>query len=489
MSVKGSLFFRLMGAFALVILVAVTITYLLANRVAARQFQLYITRGSQVHAVHLAPLLADYYHQTGSWQDVESLLETPWGEAAIAGPGMVRMGGAGLRVWIMERIMGDRLILADAKGRVVADTGGELVGHELSKAERRGGAPISVDGQQVGTLIATPIGPRPRGQQTLEGEFLRSVKFTTLLAGLAAGVIALVLGSFLFLQITAPMRALTAAARRIAGGDLSQRVGVQSQDELGELGQAFNTMAESLARAEASRRNLVADVAHELRTPLSVIQGNLEALLDGVFPPTPENIAAIHEETMLLSRLVEDLRELTLAEAGQLVIKKEPTQVEELIQRTMGNLRPQAAEKEIELVTDLPAVLPTVEADPHRLEQVLRNLLSNGLRYTPAGGRITVAAREAGGEVRIGVADTGPGIPPADLPHVFERFWRGDKARSRAHGQTGLGLAIARQLVEAHGGRIGVESQEGKGTIFTVWLPKGQEVDSGALEVQRGFKG
>ena len=470
---RDSLFFRLVGAFALVILVAVVATYLLANWVTADHFHLYISKGSQLHTLRLAPLLADYYAQTGSWQDVESLLEASW-SVPMMGPPSMRPGGlTGRRIWIMERIMSDRLILADATGRVVADTGGELVGQELSEAERQDGVTIMMDGQQVGTLIAAPI--EPSGQPTLEGEFLRSVNRSLLLAGLAAGVIALVMGSFLFLQITAPLRALTAAARRIAVGDLSQRVEVRSQDELGEVGHAFNAMAESLARAEELRRNMVADVAHELRTPLSIIQGNLEALLDGIFPPTPENIAAIHEESMLLSRLVEDLRELALVEAGQLAIKKEPTQVEELIQRATGNLRPQAAEKGIELVTDLPAALPPVQADSHRLEQVLRNLLINALRYTPAGGRITVTVRGMDGGVQVRVADTGPGIPPADLPYVFERFWRSDKARSRAHGQTGLGLAIAKQLVEAHGGRIWAESEEGKGSSFAVWLPEEQE--------------
>jgi two-component system OmpR family sensor kinase/two-component system sensor histidine kinase BaeS len=382
---------------------------------------------------------------------------------------------------MMGGMMGGRLVLADKDGTVVADSAGLAAGQKLFSSDVANGIPIQVKGQQVGTLVVDSEMMGGLRFSPLEEEFLQRVNRSVVLAGLIAGVIALAIGFILFRQITAPLRDLTLAARRIAGGNLSQRVEIRSQDEIGELSHAFNVMAESLARAENSRRTMVAGIAHELRTPLSVVQGNLEALLDGVFPPTPENIAAIHQETLLLSRLVDDLRELALAEAGQLKIEKQPTDLADLIQRTVLNFRAEATDRGIELGTELASDLPQVPVDPHRLEQVLRNLLANALRYTPAGGRVVVAASSphspqswgARGAVVVSVADTGVGIPADDLPHVFERFWRGDRSRSRTGGGAGLGLAIAKELVEAHGGTIGVESREGQGAVFTIRLPAG----------------
>ncbi|OGO43368.1 MAG: hypothetical protein A2Z04_03995, partial [Chloroflexi bacterium RBG_16_57_9] len=360
------------------------------------------------------------------------------------------------------------------------------LGQRLDPDELADGLPITVRGQRVGTLVVNSV---MMGTMlgAPEQEFLARVNRAIFLAGLAAGGLALIVGSLLFLGITAPLRKLTTAAQRIAAGDLTQRVIVHSNDEIGEMSQAFNTMAESLARAETVRRNLMADVAHELRTPLSVVQGNLEAILDGVYPPSPETIASIHEETVLLSRLVNDLRDLALADAGQLAIHKERTDVADVVQSTVTSLRPQAITKGVTLLADIAPNVPEVSADPQRLEQVLRNLLANALRYTPNGGSVEVHVTEdqvvlgAGSTsctgqsiypyVRIAISDSGLGIAPEDLPHVFDRFWRGDKSRSRSGGGAGLGLAIARQIVEAHDGRIWAESQVGQGATFTFLLP------------------
>jgi signal transduction histidine kinase len=216
---------------------------------------------------------------------------------------------------------------------------------------------------------------------------------------------------------------------------------------------------------------MTADIAHELRTPLSVIRGNLEAILDGVFEPTNENVASIHKQAILLSRLVDDLQELALADAGQLGIEREPTDLAALIQRTISAIAPRAEQDGISLITDLAPDLPTLSVDPQRLSQVLGNLLDNAVQHSPEGGTITVRATTVREDVRVDVVDQGPGLTAEELSLVFERFYRGDRARARATGGAGLGLAIVKQLVEAHGGRVWAESFEGEGTTFSFSLP------------------
>jgi signal transduction histidine kinase len=292
-----------------------------------------------------------------------------------------------------------------------------------------------------------------------------------LLAAGVAGLAAVLLTLVLSRRILRPVEALTAAAQRMEKGDLSQRVEVHSQDEIGELARAFNAMADGLARLEELRRNMVTDVAHELRTPLSNIRGYLEALQDGVVEPKPEVIDSLHEEAMLLNRLVDDLRELTLAEAGQLKLERRPVAPADLVDRALEAARAQAEAKGIALQADLPEDLPLVDVDSQRIGQVLGNLLSNALTHTPPGGKVVVVARAKQLAVEVSVSDTGEGIPLERLPYIFERFYRADRSRSRATGGTGLGLSIAKQLVEAHGGRISVASQVGQGTTFTFTLP------------------
>jgi signal transduction histidine kinase len=256
---------------------------------------------------------------------------------------------------------------------------------------------------------------------------------------------------------------LTEAARAIATGDLSRRVPVHSTDELGELAAAFNAMAADLAAAEAQRRQMVADIAHELRTPLSVLQANLEAMQDGILPVDDRQLASLYEETVLLGRLVADLRLLSLAEAGQLKLNLVATDLGELVRRTAERLRPVVEARGIELTVEVAADPPGIQADPDRLTQVLNNLIENALRYTSAGGRVVLTAgwSDKPGPTRrpmLSVTDTGQGVAVADLPHIFDRFYRGDKSRTRTSGGSGLGLAIVKQLVEAHGGRVWAES-------------------------------
>jgi signal transduction histidine kinase len=289
----------------------------------------------------------------------------------------------------------------------------------------------------------------------------------------------LVVGLALLRGMSRPLVDLTATTRAVAAGDLSVRVPIRHHGEVRELATAFNAMTEELAQADELRRNLTADLAHELRTPLSVIRGKLEGVLDGVYFCTPEHLAPILGEMRLLARLVEDLRLLSLAEAGQLPLEKQATDVRTLLRDAQVNFRPQAADRGVTLALDLPTELPEVMADRRRIAQVLGNLLTNALRHTPSGGRVTLSSVGSEKAVRVTVTDTGAGIPPEDLPYTFERFWRGEKSRSRAGGGAGRGLAIAKHLVQAHGGEIGVESpstmlktgEVGEGTTFYFTLP------------------
>ena len=284
------------------------------------------------------------------------------------------------------------------------------------------------------------------------------------------------LGTLFFRRVGGPLAEVMAAADAVAEGDLSVRVRENAPGELGRLARSFNRMAAGLERAEQQRRSLTADVAHELRTPLHILQGNLEGILDGIYQPDTEQISAALDETRLLARLVDDLQTLSLAEAGQLPLHRVPVAAADLVEDVVTSFSGQAAQAGVELRADLPADpagLPQLQADPDRLDQVLSNLVANALRYTPAGGRITVSARAVPGGVRLAVTDTGAGIPPEDLPYLFERFWRGDRARTRQPGTgSGLGLAISRRLVEAHGGTLQAFSPgPGQGSQFVADLP------------------
>jgi signal transduction histidine kinase len=256
----------------------------------------------------------------------------------------------------------------------------------------------------------------------------------------------------------------------MASGELEQAVPVNSVDEIGELAAAFNQMSRAVSRANSARRQMTADVAHELRTPLTVIAGYVEAMRDGVLAPTPERLSVIYSEMEHLQHLVGDLRTLSQADAGELKLSLQPLDPAEVLQQTSAAFAHQAAQKGVRLELLLDSGLPRVLADETRLDQVLDNLLSNALRHTPSGGRVVLAASATGGRVRLAVQDTGPGIAPEALPYIFDRFYRADGSRSEETGQSGLGLAIAKALVEAHGGTISVEAAVGQGTTFGIEL-------------------
>jgi two-component system OmpR family sensor kinase len=486
---RNSLIYKLMGAFLLVVAIGAIVIFWLTSRATKNAFNLYATRNGQALAQQLSPILADYYATNMSWQGVETFLQsqlsslsttgiTGNGQGQGQGPGQGHGVGAGRQDGIWGAL-GQHLVLANGLGTVISDTTGELNGQTLTSTQLANGAPVMVNDSLVGTILVTPNGYT--GTNTLAGQFLVSVNKSIILSVVFASVIALLLGTILFVQITAPLRQLNKAANAIAKGDLSQRVAIQSHDELGELSHTFNQMAESLDRNETQRQHLMADIAHELRTPITVIQANLEAMLDEVLPLDAEQVAVLHDETLLLNRLVGDLRILSQAEAGALKLERQETDIGSLIQRVTEKIKVQAQQNGINLEIENTENLPRILIDEDRITQVLNNLLGNALRYTPQDGKIMVSATKSpslAGTIQISVTDTGSGIDPEALPFVFDRFYRADQSRARNSGGSGLGLAIVKQLVEAHGGRVEAFSpvfskadKQGYGTRITITLP------------------
>ena len=448
-------FWQLIIAFWLVTILVWGGMYL-AGRYALNKLEATVHDRTASMSMAWSDRLADYYRSHGGWKGIDSLL------AGFAlEPGRDTWGQG----WPIT------YALAAADGTVVSASDSSRVGEVIDSADRIAATAITVGDESVGLLIVSEFDPAGLRRLPSVG---RAALRTFLVTALAIAAGSLIVGLVISRGMSRPIVELTEASRAVAGGDLSARVPVRYQGEIGELARAFNTMTEELARADQTRRNLTADVAHELRTPLSVIRGKLEGVLDGVYPATPEHLEPIVDETKLLAHLVEDLRLLTQAETGQLTLERRPTDIGDLLQDAYVNFSPQASDRGVTLSLDLPAHLPAAVGDWRRIAQVLSNLVTNALRHTPQGGCVALSATADEGRVTVSVADTGAGVSLEDLPYIFERFWRGEKSRSRSGGGTGLGLAIAKQLVEMQGGTIGVDTEAGKGSRFWFTLPAGQ---------------
>jgi len=457
----NKLWVRLGLAFALVALLAIAAVGLLANYQLTAGFHRYVV-SNQVDRL-LLPALATHYRQAKSWEGVEEVFQR------LPGPQYGKGHGT-------DHSNHPRYTLADASGRVVYDETG-MAARTLSPTQKRQAIPVVVDDRTAGYLLVAPGAGGSQGRA--EAAFLDLITQSLIWAGLLAAVLALILGFLVARQVSAPLSRLARAARALSQGDLSQRVPVSGSEEISEVMAAFNEMAQELERSEALRQQMIADIAHELRTPLTVIQGNLQAMIDGVYPLTREEIAQVYDETLTLARLVNDLRALTQAEAGQLSLNLDVMDAASLIGQAEAVFQDAAREKNIRLKAEIAPNIPPIWADLDRVRQVLYNLLSNALRHTPAGGQVRILAQPAplpdGREgVKITVEDTGPGLTPEEQARVFERFWRADASRSRDRGGSGLGLTIAKHLIEAQGGIIGVESEPGQGARFWFVLPSAE---------------
>ena len=439
------LWFRLSVTFAVIILVTVGTIYFFVSQRIAVEMEYCKTISAQYRSDQIQSRLYIYYWKERNWEDVQSVVEDT------------------------AHVSGTHIILVAVNGTVMGDSEGRLLGTNYTDSSD---SPLEMFlGAEF--LGKVHIIPDPAAEPYV-APFLRLstlINRSLLLGGSLAIVIALILTFVLSRRISSPIGVLAKAARRFGRGDLSQRVQLQGKGEVAALAQAFNSMAADLEHDEQLRRNLVADVAHELRTPLSNIQGYLEAIRDRVMKPNAATIRSLNEEAALLSRLVDELQELSLAEAGELKLLYQAEDITKLVKQAVTPWQPKVAAKEISLSLDLPDNLPLVNIDWQRVNQVLHNLLENAVAYTHKGGTINVAAVTQGDWVEVCVSDTGEGIPAEDLPNIFERFYRVDKSRARVTGGSGLGLTIAKRLVEAHGGKITVQSKLGKGSRFSFTLP------------------
>ncbi len=457
---------KLTGAFAAVIVVGIVVTVLLARQATATQASYVMVGTHTVLPADLQQDLVDFYVENGGWSDLNLVLAqlVTGAENRGAMRGMMR----GMMGQMMGMIDG-RILVLDADGTPVAGLG-DLSDLPAAFLAGQNGYPLRVDGERVGTLVLEGTSVTGLTGEALVAGVTRSV----LTAALLAALVAFVLGTVLIRQITRPLAALNEASQQIAAGHRDVQVPDQSRDELGRLGQTFNQMVSSLQTQETLRRNLMADVAHELRTPLSGIQGTVEAMQDGIFPLTPDNLDNIHEQVLLLNRLVEDLRTLSNAEAGQLSLRRQTVDLARVATRQRAAQFVQFQQKGVDLTLHVDDPLPTVLGDEERLGQVLGNLLANALRHTPAGGSVDLRLSAANSHVEIAVVDNGEGVDADDLPHIFDRFYRGDRSRSRQTGGSGLGLSIVRQLVNAHGGAIQMQSppaEHTQGTGIYIRLP------------------
>lgn len=486
-----SLRFRLLLTFLFITTLAVAVVAIFARRETDTEFRRYVSR-DQVAEQEAAFQVLSARGQVDDLEAVQALAETmgtaynleivfvnEMGEVVISSvPGMANAPTLSANA---DLVLSGAVTIEEVSGQMVI---APMVTHELLAAAAT--FPDTTDPWLAPPLNISPLhspvfstaaggGVAVGGGSTAvlsnEATFFGSVNRSFWVAAVAAIGVAGVLSIALSQRILQPVQALTAAANRLEQGDLSQRVTVKGRDEIGTLAHAFNAMADGLQRQEQLRRHMVTDIAHELRTPLTNIRGYLEALQDGYMDASPAVIDSLHQESLLLHRLINDLQELSLAEARQLKLDLQSVALIDVVEPLVRGIRPQLDEKSLTITIDLPPDLPLALADPARLGQVFRNLLQNAITHTPERGRITFSAQVEGNELLIQVQDSGPGIPPEHLPHLFDRFYRADASRDRTTGGVGLGLAIVKALLEGMRGRVWAENGDGEGARFGVALP------------------
>jgi two-component system, OmpR family, sensor histidine kinase BaeS len=448
LAVKLTLAFLLVGLTG-----SILVTVIVQQRTRAAFSNFIVNQEQQT----LANNLIVYYQANGSWVGVGNDITFLQGS-----PPLRQVGGHNIP------IDGSPFILVGPDRVVVYSNQPDEIGQTLNKGNLTGAISLQANNQTIGWLVLTPVS-RSFTPNTPEANFLRNVNSATLLSAMVAVLLALCLGGLLAFTMTRSLRDLTEATIEIARGKFGKQVKVRSKDEIGELATSFNQMSLDLEKATKARQQMTADIAHDLRSPLSVITGYAEALSDNKLAGNQEVYDILLQETKHLDYLVDDLRLLSLADAGELSLTLQPTRPHALLERVVARHTARAKQRQITLLIDAEKDLPPVNVDVERMSQVLDNLILNAFRYTPEGGKVLLGVYAADGVVQIKVKDTGRGITAEDLPHIFDRFYRGDKSRQH-NGESGLGLAIAKSMVEAHGGKISVESVPGQGAEFTIFL-------------------
>ncbi|GHE38965.1 ATP-binding protein [Streptomyces lavendulocolor] len=447
---RGRFARRLAMAFAFLGIGAAALTAVLVNAAFGARFDDYLAKQQQVRQQQLVALFTAEYTQDNAWKP-ESLNELA-PTVTMTGSEAELRGPAGQRIWSLADARVDAATLAMHRDMMgIGDLGPP---REL---------PITVGGERVGTLdVRVPQGQIP----AVDRDFRSDVNQLLVAGGLTAGLVALVVGLYTARRATAPIAELTRAAEDLAAGQRDRRVTTIPDNEIGQLATAFNTMADRVEKEDELRRAFAADVAHELRTPLAIVRSELEAVQDGIREPTGKVITSLHDETLRLGRLIADLEALASADAAAFTLERTPLSLTTLLRDTITGLADRFTEAGLVLHTDLDDV--SVDGDPVRLRQIVTNQLTNALKFVPPGGTVTVTLCEKDGWAEVRVTDTGPGVPPEDLPRVFDRFFRGRD--TRADG-SGIGLAVAAELAAAHGGTLTADSEPGHGTTFTTRIP------------------
>lgn len=450
---------KLIAAFLSIGIISVAIIFITARWNTRKEFIDFLSDQSQSAIV---TSLSTYHEQNGSWEGAEIILF----QAVNRQPGMGMgpgQGQGGPRTDMMQPFT-----LTDPDGYVIISNGRFKTGEQVPSEELELGIPITEKNDVVGYLV--PVRVQFQGNPR-ELEFIERTNLTLLYGALIGAAIALLLGILLSRTITRPIRELTNATHAVSEGDLTQQVPIRSNDELGELAKAFNKMSAKLSRSVNTRKQMTADIAHELRTPLSLILGHAEAVHDGVLPPTMENFEIIREEATRLEHLVNDLRTLSLADAGELTMTFQAIDPGRLLQEVASLYQVRTQKKNISIKLDIASPLSTLEIDPGRMTQVFTNILDNATRHTPEGGTLILSAKQMDELVEISIEDSGPGLPSNEAEKIFERFYRADPSRQREDGGSGLGLAIAKSIVQAHSGQVSAESEAGKGLRVIIAMP------------------
>jgi two-component system sensor histidine kinase BaeS len=440
---------KLILSFLIVSLASVILIALLARWNTQQEFSNFVFNRNSSEMVSV---LSEYYRTQGNWTGINpSIFRSAFNPAIDPGGRQPPF-----------------FTLADNTGIVLVEGPGYHLGESVPIAKLDLGLPINVDSVVVGTLL---VGQNTFQSNPLENDFIQRTGKLLLFSTLVAAAMALLLGILLAYNITRPILELNRAIQSISGGTFGGQVPVRGRDELSKLASSFNKMSSDLARSTNSRRQMTADIAHELRTPLSLIIGQAEAVHDGILPPTRDNFEVIREEANRLEKLVDDLRILSLADAGELSFNLQPVSPQRMIQEIASIYLNRFQDGRITLIQEIAPDLPIISIDPGRITQVLTNIIDNALRFTLENGKIKISARQVDGFIEISISDSGPGVPEKDLERVFDRLYRIDPSRQHEDGGSGLGLSIAKSIIEMHHGQIKAFSPPGEGLTISIQLP------------------
>ncbi|MCL5985395.1 MAG: ATP-binding protein [Actinobacteria bacterium] len=476
-SPANSIYIKILASFILMVFLIIALTTVVLGISVNRQFNTYLQKGFALRTFGLASSIASSYLSTGSWEDAQKIIEN------------------------YAQTFGGNYAITDANEVIVASTIAGLLGGDESQLSASGfnSTEILDNGQKIAILYVNAgimgmhtgntmmnLGQNRMGQMMnqliapsqleikladLEQNFLKAIRRVLIVIGLLSALLATGISLYISNLIINPIKKMTKVVKKMASGDLTQRVKYSSVDELGVLASSFNEMADDLQRSENSRRELIADIAHEFRTPLTSIKGYIESIKDGIKKPDPQTLGRVLDETDRLTSLISDLQQLSLAESGNINLEKETVDLNNLLKTSLAKFEIEIMKKKISARLDLQKNIPPINLDKKRISQVFENLISNAIKYNKKNGIIDIISNFDKSGAKIVFSDSGIGIPSNEIPFIFDRFYRSEKSRSRKTGGTGLGLSIAKNYIELHGGSIKVESVEGKGTTFTVFLP------------------